>query len=316
MHRASQSVPPGELLRLAASRDDLVAATVILQRHKKEKSVIDSPDTFGTTPLHIACNHGNIAVVTRLVEEGANVNASDNFGQTPLINAAFNGFVEIVKFLVENRADVNKSSIFGQTALTKSSYAGRQDVVTYLLSVKVNVDAQTEEGKTALMVAAENGHLKICSLLHEIGKADLNARSKEGYSAMMLAAEAGVFVVVTYLARIGADITILNKAGKSVLQIPAKTTADKSVEQVKDAVNKGQKLKSAPLLDTVGLAADADALPSSQRARPLSNRSPAPVMIVAASASSSAPASKQSSSLKGSSLDSKEERKHNGVQRK
>ncbi len=49
----------------------------------------------GWTPLHEACNHGHVKVVSLLLKHRADVNARGMDGDTPLHDAAINGHVEV-----------------------------------------------------------------------------------------------------------------------------------------------------------------------------------------------------------------------------
>ena len=45
-------------------------------------------DQYGTAPLHVAADEGNLALVKLLIENGANLNVEDVNHQTPLLFAA------------------------------------------------------------------------------------------------------------------------------------------------------------------------------------------------------------------------------------
>jgi ankyrin repeat protein len=64
------------------------------------------------TPLHHAVKDGDTALVSRLLQEGADVNARDKNGVTPLLVAAYEhrvgiDFTEVMKLLLKAGADVN-----------------------------------------------------------------------------------------------------------------------------------------------------------------------------------------------------------------
>ena len=60
---------------------------------------------FGVRPLTWCVLHGDVAVVRRLIEQGANVNGTNRDGSTALHSAAFLGHAEIVKELVDQGAN-------------------------------------------------------------------------------------------------------------------------------------------------------------------------------------------------------------------
>lgn len=67
----------------------------------------------GGTPLHWVALYGNVELVRKLIDRGANVNAVDNVGRTPLFPAAANGHVEVVKLLLAHGADTRAMKYLG-----------------------------------------------------------------------------------------------------------------------------------------------------------------------------------------------------------
>ena len=59
--------------------------------------------SYGLTPLHVACTHGHEEIARYLIENGARVNARNASGMTPLYLASLadHGAVESIKVLLE-----------------------------------------------------------------------------------------------------------------------------------------------------------------------------------------------------------------------
>lgn len=69
---------------------------------------IDESNAFGNTALHLACFNGQDAVVSELIDCGANVSQPNNKGFNPLHFAAASTHGALcLEFLVNNGADVN-----------------------------------------------------------------------------------------------------------------------------------------------------------------------------------------------------------------
>jgi len=64
-------------------------------------------DNDGNTPLHTACENGNIEIAKALLTAGAGANTQDNDGNTPLHTACKNGNIDIAKALLIAGANQN-----------------------------------------------------------------------------------------------------------------------------------------------------------------------------------------------------------------
>jgi hypothetical protein len=83
----------------------------------------------------IAAKKGNVALVKKLLEKGADVNAVNKDGETALMWASDKGHTEVAKLLIEKGADVNVADKSGTTALIWASLAGHTEIVKLLKTV-------------------------------------------------------------------------------------------------------------------------------------------------------------------------------------
>lgn len=82
---------------------------------KKGASVHDRTEN-GDTPLHLACIHRRDIMCGRLLlENGALVNITNEYGRTPLHEAASQNDIEYCRILLENGALVNEKTNYQQT---------------------------------------------------------------------------------------------------------------------------------------------------------------------------------------------------------
>ncbi len=72
-------------------------------------------DEAGRTALHFACDRGQIAAASLLIEKGAQVDKLDEDGLTPLHYAAACEHPEIVRILLSSGADMNIRDKDGNT---------------------------------------------------------------------------------------------------------------------------------------------------------------------------------------------------------
>lgn len=125
------------------------------------------------TPLHSACDGGNLEIVKLLLEHGANMYATDVDGRTPLHYACYRGHINIAEYFVVNFDDgfamfmaCNKR---GSNCLHLAAQMGHQELVEYIIFCGVNINCQNNSGNTPLHMASENGHVELAKWLAENG---------------------------------------------------------------------------------------------------------------------------------------------------
>ena len=134
-------------------------------------------DPDGTTALHWAARHDDLATAQALIKAGADVNAANRYGITPMNLAATNGSAAMIRILLDAGVDPNTSTPGGETALMTASRTGKVDAVTLLLDRGAAVNAKdTVHGQTALMWAVLENHSGVVELLLARG-ADINAHT-------------------------------------------------------------------------------------------------------------------------------------------
>jgi peptidoglycan/LPS O-acetylase OafA/YrhL len=113
------------------------------------RETIDSPDPeLGITPLGWAALKGELDVVTRLLESGADVNRANRDGSTPLHCAAFLGRHEVVAVLIAHGADVNARNHAGEHPLRTTYADGRTtQFIVGLLGLPQPDGAALESGR-------------------------------------------------------------------------------------------------------------------------------------------------------------------------
>jgi ankyrin repeat protein len=125
-----------------------------------------------TTPLQAAAKKGSIDIVYLLLEHGADMNAPPHYkyGATALQYAAIGGYTGIALLLLEKGADVNAlpAQIDGRTALEGAAEHGRKDMVRILLIAGAQIiGVGGEQYERALMFASRNDQDSTCRLLEK-----------------------------------------------------------------------------------------------------------------------------------------------------
>ncbi len=124
-----------------------------------------SPDGF--TALHLACFFGNEKSVALLLERGAALGtmARNPLGVLPLSSAVAGGNVGVVRRLLEAGADVESRQAGGFTPLLAAAAGGKRAMVELVLAHGGDRAARSDDGRSAADLARERGHAEIAELL-------------------------------------------------------------------------------------------------------------------------------------------------------
>jgi uncharacterized protein len=192
--------------------------------HIESGTDVNARYSDGTTALHWAAHHGNVAVVEQLIAAGAQVNVMNEYGSTPLAEAAVSGNAAIIRALLEAGADPESPNADGQTALMVVARSNHVEAARLLIEHGADIDVREQwRQQTALMWAAAQKQPEMVKLLLEHG-ADPNARSEVndwprqvssetrrmfrpsgGLTPLLLAAREGCAECVRHLVEGGAD---------------------------------------------------------------------------------------------------------------
>jgi ankyrin repeat domain-containing protein 17 len=158
----------------AAMRGDKSAVRTLLQ----QKADVNVQQIDGTTALHWAVEANDVELADLLLRNGAKASAANKAGATPLLLAAENGNAAMIERLLSAGADPNTPlTKTSDTALMMAARTGKIDAVKVLLDHKAQVNPkETWGGTTALMWAASERHPDVVKLLIGHG-ADVNAKS-------------------------------------------------------------------------------------------------------------------------------------------
>jgi uncharacterized protein len=190
----------GAPLADAVERKDLAAARALIGH-----TDVNGAGPDGTTALHWAAHHDDVAAAKLLLAASANPRARNRYGVTPLSLACTNGGAPLVELLLGAGADPNAPLRGGETPLMTAARTGRLGPVQALLARRADVNARLPGGQTALMWAAAEGHAPVVQALLAAG-ADFRTPLPSGFSPMLFAVRGGHTPVVRLLRQAGVDI--------------------------------------------------------------------------------------------------------------
>lgn len=134
------------------------------QAIQNNKSIIDSKNESGYTPLILACYKQNNSVARMLIEKGCDINYVSEMGSA-LMACSVNGNNEIALFLLNNNCNVNLTDSNGTTALMYAVQFGNIELVKALLAASADKSKIDKKGKTAFEYAVFSGNNEITNLL-------------------------------------------------------------------------------------------------------------------------------------------------------
>lgn len=170
----------------------------------KEPGAVKSTQPDGTTALHWAAYHDDVATVQLLLAAGADAKAANRYGEVPIFLACVNGSDAVITALLDAGADANTTARGGESPLMTAARTGRPGAVRVLLASGAKVDATDRKGQTALMWASADGHAEVVKQLLAAG-AVRDRRLDSGFTAFLFAARQGCIEVVRALLAAGVD---------------------------------------------------------------------------------------------------------------
>lgn len=157
--------------------------------------------------LVIAAERGDVSMVRRLIDAGADVNWQDEKQDSAFLVAGARGHAEVVKLSLAAGANLKSTNRYGGTALIPACHYGHVETVRVLLGTAIDVDHINLLGWTALLEAVVLGdgspaHREIVRMLLA-RHANPNIADRDGVSPLAHARRRGYADIARLIAGAG-----------------------------------------------------------------------------------------------------------------
>jgi len=173
----------------------------------------------GMTPIILAAQSGNLAMVQYLHELGANTSHVSVNGSTTALQAAHFGHLHVLKFILGiNSGLLEQSNQHKTTPLMRASQENHLSVVKFLCELGAGVNGKNLQGMTALMLASQRGNAEVCRYLIQHG-ADVDAMTERSSTSLIFACKGEHLQTVQVLVCGGAELFIKDGRGRTPREI-------------------------------------------------------------------------------------------------
>ncbi|XP_021232219.1 GA-binding protein subunit beta-2 isoform X2 [Numida meleagris] len=136
-------------------------------------------DWLGTSPLHLAAQHGHYSTAEVLLRAGVSRDARTKVDRTPLHMAAADGHAHVVDLLIRNGADVNAKDMLQMTALHWAAEHNHRDVVELLVRYGADVHAFSKFDKSPFDIALDKNNPETLVILQEAMQQQVDAHPEK-----------------------------------------------------------------------------------------------------------------------------------------
>ncbi len=207
------SFTPGSIHDAVKAKDLSKVRELVAQ----DPSLVNARDDEGRTPLFLAAETGQKALVDELLAKGARLDAECADGRTLLHAAAAGSLLDLVQRLVKSGLNVDAPDHYGRTPFSDAVSRGATlETVKWLLAKGASPNPREWWGVMTMYSAAQRGRLDLLEELHKAG-ARLDEPMWNGDTPLLAAFAAdpadGLFWLLQHGARLGA----VDDAGETLI---------------------------------------------------------------------------------------------------
>jgi ankyrin repeat protein len=186
-------------LHLAAESGSFESAKILLDNYADPKLLT----SFGATALHLACRGAHTDIVDLLMHKCKAeqfLNTEDEFGFMPMRYAVYTGSIPFIDALINYGGDLNYiSKLDRRRATHDAAEMGKCELLQFLaVDRKMPLETLDAHGNTPMHVASFFGHVTVIRDLVSKYRVGTSALNGQGATAFFLACQQGHGEVVRY----------------------------------------------------------------------------------------------------------------------
>ena len=181
----------------------------------------------GETAFHKAVEGNNLDVVVKLIQVGyPDVNARNDLGDTPVMIAAQQGNLAMLSKLDWYGAEFGDQNLAGRTAVHAAALRGHLEILQFLKYCGEDMKLGDQAGQTPLLNAANEGYSEAVKFLLRDATSTVNTVNEWDSESPLLAAAKGCFpLTIKALLASGADVHHRDVFGRSAVDYASRSQA-------------------------------------------------------------------------------------------
>lgn len=208
----------------------------MLERHGLVRMHIEKLKDDQVARLLCAASRGDTTSITSMLDQGFEVNCCDYDGRTALMVSASKGCTQVVEILFNYHANPNLRDINGNTALFEAVRNGHDSTMDVIIENGGELGMDNDKTAYLLSKAILGGHtMTLRRLLRS--KINVNVCGADHRRAVHVAAMSGNLEALKLLVEFGADLTVHDIWGNTVLEDAKKSESEKVLHYVQSQVN-------------------------------------------------------------------------------
>lgn len=185
--------------------------------YKSFKCNINWQDEDKESFLHLCSENGLTESMKWLINKGAKVNLEGAEGNTPLFYALETDNLAILTMLIDRGADINQLNDHKRSLLQESIITCNEKVVDFLIAKCDNIGNQDVYGNNLIFDAIANGSRDIIKRVANLDSININHRNKKGNTVLHKEAALNDKSLAIFLMEIGVNPAITDFSGKNFL---------------------------------------------------------------------------------------------------